>query len=193
MFKYKKIIRQPLLSHIFYYDKEGVENNIYLWDKLITKQVVLKSLKYIGKKYIHQRIMLENDVILLFAFFKIAKSYQFIEYFGYYYFRSNSGSITNSKTESKKSNQLIHSILTNIQFLYEKTSNTFLDKYYCAYKYRQFFKRYKEILINSKKEFNYMKDLSNILLESKYISNKDKLAILKIYLTIFNIDGSIRE
>lgn len=193
MFKYKKIITQPILSHIFYYDKEGVENNIRLWDKLIAKQIVLESLKYIGKKYIQQKMMIENDVILLFALFKTAKSYQFVEYFGYYYFRANTGSITNSIMKPKNSNELIHSILTNIQFLYEKTSNTSLDKYFCVFKYKQFFKRYKNILINSKQEFNFMKNLSNILLASKYISSKDKLAIFKIYLTIFNIDGSIRE
>ena len=38
-----------------------------------------------------------------------------------------------------------------------------------------------------------MKNIFNTFLNSKLISNKDKLDIVKIYLTIFNIDGSKRK
>jgi len=192
-YKYKNIIYQPILNYIFYSNSSGFEKNVVLWDKLVKKKVILKSLKYIGKRFIQNRIIIENDVIFLFSIFKMAESYQFIESLGYYYFRTNQDSISNTWNNPEKSNEIIYSILTNIKFLYEKTSNNFYDKYFCIFKVKQSFKRYKNILKYADKQFGFMKNIFNTLFDSQFISNKDKLELIKIYLTIFNIDGSIRE
>jgi len=190
-FNYKNIIKQPILSYIFYYyKKSGVENNMILWDKLVKKQVVLKSLNFIGEKFIQSRIVIENDLILLFSIFTIGESYQFIEFPGYYYFAKNKDSITNTRYNPKKSNEIIRSILMNIQFLYEKTNNTILDKLFSAFKFKQMFQRYKYNLKKANKQFGYLKNLFNIFFDSKFITNKDKSDLFKLYLTIFNIDGS---
>ena len=192
-YKYKNVIYQPVLNYIFYCNSSGLENNVALWDKLVKKKVVLKSLEYIGRKYIQNRIIIENDVILLYTIFKMAKSYQFIDSFGYYSFRANQDSISNTWDNPEKSNEIIYSVLTNVKFLYEKSNNTFYDKYFCVFKVKQSFTRYKKILKYADKQFDFMKKLFNTLLDSQFISNKDKLALMKIYLTIFNLDGSIRK
>jgi hypothetical protein len=192
-YKYKNVINQPVLNYIFYCNSSGLENNVRLWDKLVRKKVELKSLEYIGRKYIQNRIIIENDVILLYTIFKMAKSYQFIDSFGYYYFRTNQDSISNTWNNPEKSNEIIYSVLTNVKFLYEKSNNTFYDKYFCVFKVKQSFKRYKKILKYADKQFDFMKNLFNTLLDSQFISNKDKIALMKIYLTIFNLDGSIRK
>ena len=144
-YKYKNIINQPILNYIFYCNSSGFEKNTALWDKLVEKKVILKSLKYIGKKYIQKKIIIENDVILLYTIFKMAKTYQFIESFGYYYFGANLDSISNTWDNQEKSNEIIYSFLTNVKFLYEKSKNTFLDKYFCVFKVKQSFRRYKYI------------------------------------------------
>jgi glycosyltransferase involved in cell wall biosynthesis len=60
---YSSIIYQPILSYIFYYNKNnGIENNSNLWDKLVKRRIVLNSLKYIGIKYLKEKIIIENDV-----------------------------------------------------------------------------------------------------------------------------------
>ena len=193
-YKYKNVINQPVLNYIFYCNSTGLENNVALWDKLVKKKVVLKSLEYIGRKYIQNRLKIENDVILLYTIFKMAKSYQFIDSFGYYYFfRTNQDSISNTWDNPEKSNEIIYSVLTNVKFLYEKSKNTFFDKYFCVFKAKQSFRRYKKILKYADKQFYFMKNLFNTLLDSQFISNKDKLDLMKIYLTIFNLDGSIRK
>lgn len=192
-YKYKNVINQPVLNYIFYCNSSGLENNVALWDKLVQKKVVLKSIEYIGRKYIQNRIIIENDVILLYTIIKMAKSYQFVESFGYYYFRTNQDSISNTWNNPEKSNEIIYSVLTNVKFLYEKSNNTFYDKYFCVFKVKQSFKRYKKILKYADKQFDFMKNLFNTLLDSQFISNKDKLELMKIYLTIFNLDGSIRK
>lgn len=65
------IIYQPILSYIFYYkENEGYESNTALWDKLLKREIVLKSFNYIGLKYLNEKIIIVNDVIILFALFK---------------------------------------------------------------------------------------------------------------------------
>jgi glycosyltransferase involved in cell wall biosynthesis len=192
-YKYKNVINQPVLNYIFYCNSTGLENNVALWDKLVKKKVVLKSLEYIGRKYIQNRLKIENDVILLYTIFKMAKSYQFIDSFGYYYFRTNQDSISNTWNNPEKSNEIIYSVLTNVKFLYEKSNNTFYDKYFCVFKVKQSFTRYKKILKYADKQFDFMKNLFNTLFDSQFISNKDKLTLIKLYFTIFNLDGSIRK
>jgi glycosyltransferase involved in cell wall biosynthesis len=193
-FPYKNVIKQPILSYIFYYyENSGVEQNLMLWDKLVKKKVVLKSLSYIGENFIQSRILIENDVVLLYSILKMAESYQFVETPGYYYFAKNKDSITNTKNDPIKTDDVIRSVLMNIQFLFQKTSNTFLEKSFCAFKFKLIFQRYRYVIKNAKKQFNFMKNLFDKFFDSKFVSNKDKLDLFKLYLKIFNIDSSIRE
>ena len=187
-YKYLNVIYQPILSNIFYYEKNnGCEKNTALWDKLIKKDTVLKSLKFIGKKYLKDKIIIENDVILLFSLFQICKSYKYIDEIAYYYVISNNDSITNTKYKPEKADEIIHSIFININFLYEKKENYYFGKYFCIFKLSQGWNRYKKYFKYLKNEFNLIEKILNKLLISKFISKKDKLLIssyksdLKIY------------
>ena len=187
-YKYSDIIYQPILSHIFYYERyNGCENNTVLWDKLIKKNIVMKSLNYIGKKYLKERIIIENDVILLFSVFQNCGSYQYIDQIAYYYVRFNNDSITNIKYNNTQADELVHSIFTNIVFLYEKTGNSIFDKYFCIFKLMQGYKRYNKYFKYLKKEFNYVVKILNKLLSSKYISKKNKLLIFSMKFSIIEL------
>jgi glycosyltransferase involved in cell wall biosynthesis len=184
-FFFSDIIQQPILSYIFYYNKNnGDEKNAALWDKIIKRKVVMKSLKYIGQKYLNENIIIENDVILLFSIFKNSNSFQYIDELGYYYFSENKDSTTNTRYDPTKVNQVIHSIFTNIQFLYEKTEDTFLDKYYCIFKLKQAMTRYNICFNKAKQEYNLITTVLNNLLQSKFISIENKLNIMEIKLKI---------
>ena len=78
------------------------------------------------------------------------------------------------------------SLFTNIDFLYSKTNNTFFDKYYCVFKIKQSFNRYKKCFQSVRKEYKFMKKVFNKLLNSDYISNSDKIDIANIELFISN-------
>ena len=184
---YSSIIYQPILSYIFYYNKNnGIENNYNLWDKLVKRRIVINSLKYIGIKYLQEKIIIENDVILLFSLFRNSNSFQYIDELGYYYFMGNKDSITNTRDSPIKSNQIIYSIFSNIKFLYDKTENNNLSKYFCIFKFKQGFYRYR-------KSFNYSKNnilkfvfqVIKKLLNSNYISLKNKKIIYNISNKIF--------
>ena len=183
-YKYSDIIYQPILAYIYYYnykEKKGIEHNTALWDKLIKRKIVLKSLKYIGKKFLEKNIIIENDVIFLFALFRNAKSFRYVDELGYYYFIENKDSITNTRFEPIKANQIIFSIFCNIEFLYDETESTEFAKYLCLYKLNQGYNRYRDCFFYlNKKTIKFVKQVLNKLLESQYISQNNKLLIKKI-------------
>lgn len=187
-YKYRDIIYQPILSHIYYYQKnKGDEQNTALWDKLIKKDVALKSLKNIGENYLSKNIIIENDVIILFSLFRNADSFQYIDELGYYYFFQNSDSITNTRYNPQKAKKIIYSIFTNIEFLYDFTNKNNFDKRFCIFKLIQAYKRYEICLQFIDNEFNLIKNVLNKLLESQYISVNDKVIIKSIQTNITNI------
>jgi glycosyltransferase involved in cell wall biosynthesis len=180
------VIYQPILSYIYYYRKnDGDEKNTALWDKLVKKEIVYKSLSFLGENYIKERIIIENDVILLFSIFKHSNSFQYIDELGYYYFRTNKDSITNTCFDEQKSNQIMHSIFINIKFLYENTENTFIDKYFCLYKLRQGYNRYKKLTkyLNNI-EFDLIYNILIMLEKSKYIYPINKILIYNIQMEL---------
>lgn len=181
---YKKIIRQPLLSYIFYYNEStymGDELNTVLWDKLIDRKTTINAVNYIGKDYYNKYIQIENDVILLFSIFHEAISYQYINEIGYFYFRNNNDSITNSWKDYKLANSIVHGIFININFLYDKTGNTTLDKLFCVFKLQQSFKRYTFSLINAKKEYPFIRNILYKLSSSPYINKTNKMLVIIIF------------
>ena len=191
-YKYRDIIYQPILSHIYYYQKNKAdEQNTALWDKLIRKEVVLKSLQNIGENYLSKNIIIENDVIILFSLFRNANSFQYIDELGYYYFIQNNDSITNTRYEPQKAKKIIYSIFTNIEFLYDFTNDNYLDKRFCIFKLIQGYKRYEICLKFIDKEFNLISNVLNKLLESKYISLNDKDIIKNIRANIINLKKTI--
>lgn len=195
-YKYYNIIYQPILSYIFYYNsknKKGNQYNTALWDKLIKREVVLNAFNYIGEEFINTKIIIENDVIILFSLFKIAKSFQYIDELGYYYFLNNNDSITNTKNDPLKSNLIISSIFYNIKFLYEKTGNTYFDKYFCLFKMSQGCYRYKKCFNHINKEYGLIKSVFNELLESNYISVENKIIIRNIFKKINKIKNNNRN
>ena len=128
-YKFLNIIYQPVLSYIFYYNKnKGSENNTALWDKIIKKEALMNSFRFIGENYLNERIIIENDVLILFSLLRNCKSYKYIDEIGYYYVITNNDSISNTQYKPEQSDLIIHSIFTNIQFLYEKTDNSYCDK-----------------------------------------------------------------
>ena len=183
-YKYENVIKQPILSYIFYFNektKRGDEQNTALWDKLIKKETALKAVNFIGKDFYNENIKIENDVILLFSIFQVADSYQYINETGYYYIRTNNDSITNTWNLPQISNSIIHGVFANIKFLYNKTKNSTLDKAFCVFKLLQLYKRYTICFMNIDSEFLFIKNVLNLLLTSRYISNNDKLIISNIY------------
>ena len=77
-----------MCKNIYYYSiktKKGDESNYALWNKLIKRKIVNKAFKWIGEKYLKEKIIVHNDLIILFSLLKNANSYKYIDEIVYYY------------------------------------------------------------------------------------------------------------
>ena len=157
-----------------------------MWNKLIKRKIVNKAFKWIGEKYLKEKIIVHNDLIILFSLLKNANSYKYIDEIGYYYYKSNKNSASSSWKDYKISNELIHGLFTNIKFLYEKTSNTYLDKYLCISRVRYYYYKYNKLFkyLNNH-ELIYITNIFDKLINSDFISKEDKSNILVIKMLIF--------
>lgn len=180
---YSNVIKQPFLSYIFYYNentKKGDAFNTALWDKLIKREVAIKAIDFIGKNYLNEIIIIENDVIFLFSLFQVADSYRHINEEGYYYIRNNKDSIWNSWISPNICESIIHGIFINIKFLYEKSGKTRLNKLYSVFRLKQSLQRYHICIPNAKKQYSFIKNILELFLKSSYISANDKFIILTL-------------
>ena len=181
-YNYEKTIFQPYLSYVHYYDietKKGAENNYGLWNKLIKKAIVRKAFEWIGEKFLKKNIIMNNNCIILFSLLRNANSYKYIDEIGYYYYSSNKNSASSYWKNYQKSNKILHSLFTNIKFLYEKTDNTYLDKYFCIYLVQKYYNLSKKLFkyLNDK-ELIFITKILNKLIDSDYISIEDKSSII---------------
>ena len=182
------------MSYLFYYNektKRGDELNTALWDKLINRNTALKAINFIGNEYIQENIKIENDVILLYSFFRMSDSYQYINETAYFYIRIHNDSITNSWKNPNFSNSIVHGIFLNIKFLYEKSGDNYFDKMFSIFKLQQSFKRYIICFSGAKEEYDFVKSVLKILISSPYISKNDKIIVSLIDASITNLMISI--
>ena len=191
IYKYSRIIYKPILSYIFYYDSnyhKGNELNYALWDKLVKTKILNKAFDFIGYNYIKKNIIIQNDLIVLFAIFQMANSYHYTNEIGYYYIRNNKNSTINSWNNKKIKTQIIISLFLSVEFLYEKTKDTYLDKYFCIFKIKSLFKIYNQLFYNlNNEEYCYIKNIIDKILNLDYLSNQDKLMLSNIELFILNM------
>ena len=189
--RYQNIITQPFLSYIFFFNKTSSdERNSGLWDKIIRKDVVIKSLFFIGKNYLNQNIKIENDVILLFSVLQNSESYHYINNIGYYYIRTHMESISNNWNDPSLAKEIIESILMTVDFLYEKAGNTTFEKKYSIFKLKQSLNRYKDCFKYIKQGDKLIRNLFDKLLNSKYIQAKNKIYIINIETEILFLQGN---
>ena len=162
--------------------------NYALWDKLVKTEIINKAFNFIGETYVKKNIIIHNDLIILYSLFQMANSYQYINEIGYFYIRNNNNSTINSWKKPQKRHEIINSLFINIQFLYEKTNDTYLDKKFYIYKIQQYFKIYNTLLIKlNNNEYYYIKNIIDKILNLNYISAQDKLMLTKIELFILNM------
>ena len=190
-YKYNRIIYKPILPYIFYYDyklRKGAELNWALWDKLVRITIMNKAFEFIGSSYLKKNIIIHNDVIILFAIFQMANSYQYINAIGYFYILNTEKSTTYSCRDPKKRKEIIQSFLLNVKFLFEKTKDTYLDKLYCIFRIQNYFKNYRQLFINlNNSEYYYVKNIIDKIVNLNYLPIQDKLSLTKIELFILNM------
>ena len=169
----KNIITQPELSEILYYSPGTKElshticRNI--WNKLIRRDIFIKTYKYIGKEYYNEFIITADDMIMNIISYQFANNYTNINLPGYLYIIRK---VSMSRGEGGE--RLKH--IRSINHLYY---------------FRLFYKYIKEF--NKERNFLFyeMKDLNHFILNIKETNDQKYILMLSKLITRILEDKSI--
>lgn len=180
-------VYQPELSlYIYYGIRKFKQNDFFIWNKIIKRNIFITSLNEIDKYYLNQFMIDCEDGLMNLILHKKAKSFYFTKKIGYYYIK-NQQSIT-----IYSNNNLIKRLKSNFlyfKFIYQYTKNNkieksiaeniFLSIYYHIYKKKMI--HYLKSLIKKNKIY---KDVIHMYLNSKFISLKTKIIFKKFKLLL---------
>lgn len=172
------IIYYPRVKDIFY--KCRTRN---LCDKLVKREIFIKSIKYIGEKYDYDRFEINDDDFALYGLIKVAKSYGFLEQIGYFYNTYNPNSTIHHIFNKKNTNKIFHSLFTIMKFYFEKSKNNRREKKLIAftYFYEKVYLLFKKRIKYLTNGFDYIKKIIEQYINCKYLKYEDK-NYLKIFL-----------
>ena len=127
-------IYQPELSSLIFYGNGYLEQIDYvLWNKLIKRNLLIKTLNSINKYYLNQNMITFEDGLINFMLYKKAKSFYYLKYIGYYYLENKF-----STTFNYNKNNIIEKLILNnflyLKFIFQYTNNTKYEKDINAYR-----------------------------------------------------------
>ena len=98
------------------------------WDKLIKREVYIKSIEFMNEKFKSDKYVVFNDDVAIFGLFNVANSYGFLEEVGYIYNWAVPNSTTHIYEDIKYTNDIFKSCFTIMEYFYEQTQNNTLEK-----------------------------------------------------------------
>ena len=151
----------------------------YLWDKLIKKNIFVKSIYFMHEKYRNERFIIHNDETSCFGIFKTANSYGQIDDIGYFYNRNITNSTTAKNFLPENLNGRFHCIFTIMKYYYEQSLDNIYEKVNGGYKFFTYriIRKYEDKIIYLTKGFDFIIDVINIYLKSKYFDAKQKILL----------------
>ena len=172
-----KEINQPELStYIFYIYNEITMTDFYIYNKFIKKDVYIKALNYLGNKNLNIYMIFNEDQVMNYILYRIAKSFYFIKTIGYRYI-INKISITNAT--SKVSKLKIYFLFLYLKYIFENSKNVKYEKdmfNYILHKYSYFFLKNK-FLSFTKNDFYFYSNLINIFFNCLFITKENKVLL----------------
>jgi glycosyltransferase involved in cell wall biosynthesis len=122
--KYRNgIIRGNEVKDVFF---KGTTRNT--WDKFVKREVFIKSIKFMNKKFRNDKFVVYNDDVSIFGLMETAKSFGFLEEIGYIYNWAVPNSTTHKYQEVKYTNEVFKSCFTIMEYFYEQTDNNEFEK-----------------------------------------------------------------
>jgi glycosyltransferase involved in cell wall biosynthesis len=185
------IINQPQLSDLMYYEYPDkiLQTEYNLWGKLIKRNVYLKILEIIDKKYLEQHMTLHEDGMILFILFKIAKNYLYLNEFGMFYYRNKDSALAGLRKDENIDKTVRDSFLY-LQFMYEYTRENKREKDMAVYQFKFILQQFEKIFCKLKNGFDFIYDVIELYLNCEYISDDDKEIFRKV---MYNINMREKE
>ena len=186
--KKSNLLYQPKTKTVFFNNPTR-----YLWDKLIKKNIFVKSINFMDKKYRKERFVIHNDETACFGIFKIADSYGQLEDIGYFYNRNISNSTTSKNFLLENINGRFHCIFNIMEYYYDKSSYSRYEIINGGYKFFTYriLRKYEDKIPLLTEGFDYINKVINIYLNCSFLNSAQKILLkefqLKVNLRKLNI------
>ena len=173
--KYRNgIIYNSAVRDVFYY---SITRS--LWDKLIKREVYIKSIEFMREEFRNEIYTIHNDDTAFFGLIKVANSYGFLEEIGYFYNLNNPNSTRQFYFDNRYINTSIHSLMATMKYFFIQSDNNQLEKNNVAYKF--FYKKvneYKLKLGYLTEGFDYINNVLDLYLNCSFFNNEQKSIIM---------------
>ena len=180
-------------------NNKEIRNNFYygnswnLWDKLVRKNIYIKSIHFMDKQFYNQLYYVNNDNTAIFGLIHVANTYGFLEEIGYFYIMRPKNSYY-YRFDHKNMNIIFQSIFNNMRYFYIQSDNNSIEKTNLAYKYfyikiRVFGKYLPYVTVG----FDYFLDILNLYNNSSYFSDLQKKRITEFKLKIIDRKKNINK
>ena len=170
--RYRKgILYQPEIKNIFYY---SITRNLV--DKLVRREVFIKSIEFMDEKYRNERFDVNDDDAAFYGLIKVANSYGFLEQIGYFYSYSNPNSRMRFLHSPKNINRIFRSLFCIMKYYFEQSENNELEKNKVAYLYfknKVYNPFYKDITFLTE-GFDFINEVINMYLNCSFFNFEQK-------------------
>ena len=167
----KTVFKPEISLYLFYGLGKLEELDYYITNKLIKKELFIKSLNLINEYYLNNFMIDCEDGLINFILYRLANSYYFIIKIGYIY-AINEESITIANfMKWLKSNFLY------LKFIFQNTKNNIVEKNIANYIFLGIYSRHRDDIIQFFKSINdigFYKEIIDLYINCKYISPKTK-------------------
>ncbi len=176
------IIYQPQIKELFYHSK-----SISLSNKLIKRDLFLKALDFIDKKFKNEQFEFYEDDVIYFGLTKYANSFGFINQLGYFYNNCIHDSVIKKKFDDIIINKTFRSMFTIMKYFLKLSEDNRKEKLMIAYKF--FVKKvylYRSYIKYLDEGFDYINEVLDLYLKSSYILPSEKYFLFDFKNKILN-------
>lgn len=169
-----KICFRPYINKLFF-----DYHTRYLWDKLIKRTILIKSIYFMKGKYQKERFIIHNDETACFGIFKTANSYGQLKEVGYFYNRDILNSTTKQNFFPKNINGRFHSLFAIMDYYFEQSEDNMYEKNKGGYHFFEYriVRKYKDKIKLLTEGFEYINAVINKYLKSPFYNFSQKLIL----------------
>ena len=173
-----KIIYQPELSTFLFYGKGRLlQIDFNVSNKFIKRKAFIRALNSVNEYYLNQNMIVAEDGLMNYLFYRSAKSLFFVKKVGYYYIK-NKNSITRKKFIDKK----LKCYFINLKLIFEYSKNNQYEKNMAnAYIYQFISRRQNNQLKNMiSHDCDFYTKIIDQYLNCEFISDRNKIKLKAI-------------
>ena len=174
--KYKSgILTSKNVKNVFFFSVSRT-----LWDKLIRREVFIKSINYMNKEYLNEKYIIHSDDTIFWGIICSANSYGFLEQIGYFYNDDNPDSTIHHYFDTKIINLIFHSLFATLKYYYFQTKQNEIEKNYVGYKffYEKIYKSHLNMIDYLTNGFEYIIDVLDLYIKCNFFNETQKNNLL---------------